>query len=87
MYALKYSLILTMTGMLTDTNSLLFVGTIAMFMLGGNTESNSKDRKNEHNDLLQGTLVLIVLVVISFAPSAWIAWQHGLSACTSKSKS
>jgi len=70
-----------------DTNSLLFVGTIAMFMLEGNTESHLNDRKNEHNDLLQGVLVLFVLVVIAFTPSAWLAWQHGLSVCTSKSKS
>ena len=70
-----------------DTNSLLFVGTIAMFMLGGNTESHLNDRKNEHNDLLQGLLVLFVLVVIAFTLSAWLAWQHGLSVCTSKIKS
>jgi len=76
-----------MTGILIDTHSLLFVATITMFMLGGNTESHSKDRKNEHNDLLQGILVLIILNVISFGPSAWLAWQHGLSVCTSKSKS
>ena len=70
-----------------DTNSLLFVGTITMFMLEGNTESHLNDRKNEHNDLLQGVLVLFVLVVIAFTPSAWLVWQHGLSVCTSKIKS